>query len=139
MRNLLILDHIGYAVNDINKTAKHYVDAGWDLSPIFDEVTQNARIAFLTKDGFPKIELVSPGLQGQDPVSSILKKSGVSPYHICYEVEDIYKSMESLYEEGFVPLFMPVRSVAMHERLICYLRSLDVGTIEIVEITKPQV
>ena len=47
--------------------------------------------------------------------------------------------MESLYEEGFIPLFMPVRSVAMHERLICYLRSLDVGTIEIVEITKPQV
>ena len=136
MKHLLSLDHIGYAVNDIEKTAKHYVEAGWVSSPIFDEVLQNARIAFLLKEGFPKIELVSPGLHGQDPVSSILKRSGVSPYHLCYEVDDIYMAMESLYEEGFVPLFMPIRSVAMQERLICYLCSLEVGTIELVEKTK---
>lgn len=133
MNHLLSLDHIGYAVNDIEKTASHYVEAGWRLSEVYDEVAQNARIAFLCKDGFPKIELVAPGFHGKDPVSAILKKSGVSPYHLCYVVDDIEQAMESLYEEGFMPLFMPVESVAMHGRRICYLCSLEVGTIEIVE------
>ena len=133
MKQLLSLDHIGYAVSDIEKTARHYVEAGWLLSEVYDEVSQNARIAFLTKDGFPKIELVAPGLQGKDPVSEIVKRSGVSPYHLCYVVNDMEQAMESLYEEGFMPLFMPVESVAMHGRRICYLCSLEVGTIEIVE------
>lgn len=133
MNQLLYLDHIGYAVNDIQKTASHYVEAGWHLSDVYDEVTQNARIAFLRKDGFPTIELVAPGACEKDPVSSILKKSGVSPYHLCYVVHDIDQAMESLYEEGFIPLFMPVESVAMQGRKICYLCNLEVGTIEIVE------
>ncbi len=132
MKYLMKLDHIGYAVSDIKKTASHYVDAGWELSEEYDEVAQNARIAFLTKQGFPTIELVAPGFGEKDPVSALLKKSGVSPYHMCYEVDDILQAMEALYEEGFVPLFMPVESVAMHGRQICYLTSLDVGTIEIV-------
>ena len=133
MNHLLSLDHIGYAVSDIEQTARHYVDAGWHLSEVYDEVSQNARIAFLSRDGFPKIELVAPGLPGKDPVSAIVKKSGVSPYHLCYVVDDIDQAMESLYEEGFIPLFMPVESVAMQGRRICYLCSLEVGTIEIVE------
>ena len=133
MNHLLSLDHIGYAVNNIELTARHYVEAGWQLSPVYDEVAQNARIAFLCKDGFPKIELVAPGAQEKDPVSAVLKKSGVCPYHLCYVVDDINQAMEALYEEGFIPLFMPVESVAMHGRKICYLCSLEVGTIEIVE------
>lgn len=133
MNHLLSLDHIGYAVSDIEKTASHYVQAGWKLSAVYDEVAQNARIAFLSKEGFPKIELVAPGSQEKDPVSAILKRSGVTPYHLCYVVHDILEAMESLYEDGFMPLFMPVESVAMHGRKICYLRSLEVGTIEIVE------
>ena len=132
MKHFLKLDHIGYAVSDIKKTASHYVNAGWELSEVYDEVAQNARIAFLTKVGFPTIELVAPGSGEKDPVSAILRKSGVTPYHMCYEVDDIMQSMEDLYEEGFVPLFMPIESVAMQGRQICYLTSLDVGTIEIV-------
>ncbi len=132
MKHFLNLDHIGYAVNDIQKTASHYVEAGWELSELYDETGQNAIIAFLTKEGFPKIELVAPGCHGKDPVSNVLKNLGVTPYHLCYVVDDVYLAMEALYEEGFVPLFMPVSSVAMNGRKICYLRNLEVGTIEIV-------
>lgn len=132
MKHLMHLDHIGYAVNDIAKTASHYLAAGWTLSEIFDESVQNTHIAFLTKEGFPKIELVAPKTQGKNPIGNLLKSSGVSPYHLCYEVYDIEQAMEDLYEEGFIPLFLPVASVAMQGRKICYLSSLEVGTIEIV-------
>lgn len=132
MKHLAKLDHIGYAVNDIDKTARHYTNAGWTLSETYEETSQNVCVAFLTKEGFPTIELVMPNGSGKDPVSRVLKRSGVIPYHLCYEVDDIDLAMESLYEEGFIPLFMPVESVAMHGRKICYLCSLEMGTIEIV-------
>lgn len=131
MKNLKEIDHIGYAVRDIMTTAKHYLDAGWSMSQIFEEKVQRAKIAFLDKPGSTTIELVSP-LEGSSPVDNVLKQNGVSPYHICYVVDDIMQAVEELYEEGFKPLFMPVESVAMENRKICYLYHLDVGTIELV-------
>lgn len=131
MKCLKEIDHIGYAVNDIQKTAQYYVDGGWSLSKIYDENVQNTKIAFLTKVGMPTIELVSP-LDGESPVDNILKHSGVAPYHICYVVDDMMAAVEELYEEGFKPLFMPVKSVAMNNREICYLYHLELGAIELV-------
>lgn len=133
MKHLQKLDHIGYAVNDIAATSRHYTAAGWTLSDIMDEPAQNVKVAFLTRKGFQTIELVMPGGNGKDPVTQVLKRSGVNPYHLCYEVDDIEKAAEDLYEEGFVPLFMPIEAVAMGGRKICYMCSLEVGTIELVE------
>lgn len=129
------MDHIGYAVRDIEKSAAMYVAAGWSLSEIYEEHVQHTKIAFLTKPGMTTIELVSP-LDGNSPVDNILRTQGVSPYHICYVVEDIMQVVEDLYEEGFKPLFMPVDSVAMENRKICYLYHIDIGYIELVERMK---
>ena len=131
MHNLLEIDHIGYAVRDISKTAAHYIAAGWTLSEIYEEQVQHTRIAFLTKPGLITIELVSP-LDGPSPVDNILQSNGVATYHICYVVENIMQTIEDLYEEGFKPFFMPVSSVAMDNREICYLYHTDVGLIEVV-------
>ena len=135
MKHLLEMDHIGYAVKDIEKSAALYVAVGWTLSEIYEEKVQHTKIAFLTKPGMTTIELVSP-LEGDSPVDNILRTQGVSPYHICYVVEDIMQAVEDLYEEGFKPLFLPVESVAMENRKICYLYHLDVGYIELVESEK---
>lgn len=132
MKHLKVVDHIGYAVNEISETAKYYQDAGWELSEIFEEKVQNTRIAFLRKEGFPTIELVSP-LEGKSPVDNILKQVGCSTYHVCYVVEDIDQAVEDLYDENFKPLFFPVESVAMGNRKICYLYNLNVGLIELVQ------
>ena len=133
MKHLLKVNHIGYAVRDINKTAQFYLDAGWSLSEVFDEEVQQAKIAFLTKEGFTKIELVAPLNEGlPSPVDTILQKIGCSTYHVCYDVDDIEQAVEDLFDEGFKPLFEPVESIAMDGRQICYLYHLHVGLIEIV-------
>lgn len=131
MKHLLSIDHIGYAVRDIAETAAPYIAAGWTLSEVFNEEVQHAKIAFLTKPGMTTIELVSP-LDGKSPVDRFLENGGVQPYHICYVVEDIWEAVEELHNEGFVPFFMPVPSVAMNNREICYLYHDDVGVVEIV-------
>ncbi len=133
MKHLLRVNHVGYAVRDINKTAQYYLDAGWMMSEIFEEEVQHTRIAFLTKDGFPAIELVAPLKEGEpSPVDTILQKIGCSTYHVCYDVDDIEQAVEDLFDEGFKPLFEPVPSVAMGGHEICYLYHLHVGLIEIV-------
>lgn len=131
MKHLSKLDHIGYAVKDIKATAQIYINGGWSLSEVCEEKVQKANIAFLTKDGFPTIELVAP-LEGKSPVDTFLQKVGVTPYHICYEVNDIEEAVDDLYEEGFNPLFMPIESAAMGNRKICYLFNAKTGYIELV-------
>jgi methylmalonyl-CoA/ethylmalonyl-CoA epimerase len=125
------MDHIGYAVRDIETSAAIYTAAGWTLSPIYEEEVQRAKIAFLRKEGMTTIELVSP-LEGDSPVDRILRTQGVAPYHICYVVDDIMQAVEDLYAEGFKPLFLPVESIAMGNRKICYLYHNDIGYIELV-------
>ena len=134
MRHLKSVNHIGYAVRDIQKTAKFYLDAGWELSEIYEEEVQHCKIAFLTKAGFPKIELVAPMKEDeQSPVDTYLQKIGCCTYHVCYDVDDIEQAVEGLYdEEGFMPMFEPVESVAMDGHKICYLFHLHVGLIELV-------
>lgn len=132
MKHFKKIDHVGYAVQDIAATAAPYIKGGWTLSPIVEETVQHTKIAFLTREGMPTIELVSP-LDGPSPVDKFLQEGGVQPYHICYEVDDIMIALEALHEEDFMPLFMPVESVAMENRLICYMYNKDAGLIEVVE------
>lgn len=136
MKHLRSINHIGYAVKEILLTAKPYMDAGWELSRIYEEKVQNTKIAFLTKKGFPTIELVSPLNDSKSPVDNILQNNGIAPYHICYDVDDIEQAVEDLYEENFKPLFMPIESVAMDNHKICYLHHMEIGLIELVESGK---
>jgi len=131
MKLFISVHHIGYAVHDIEKTAEYYINADWLLSEIIIEKVQNVKIAYLSKEGFPLIELVAP-IDENSPIVKTLEKSGVTPYHVCYEVDDIDETIEALYEDHFMPLFEPVESVDMENRKICYLYNLNVGLIEIV-------
>lgn len=133
MKHLKSVNHIGYAVRDIQKTAQSYLAAGWSLSDVYEEEIQHTKIAFLTKTGFPKIELVAPLKEGEpSPVDVYLQKIGCCTYHVCYDVDNIEQAIEDLFDEGFKPLFEPVESVAMNGHKICYLYHLHVGLIELV-------
>ncbi len=95
MLNYFRFHHIGYAVNDIYTTADYYIKAGWDLSIQVIDKNQNTKIAFLTKVNFPLIELVAP-VDEKSPIVKTLDKMGVTPYHVCYEVDDIYLAVSDL-------------------------------------------
>jgi methylmalonyl-CoA/ethylmalonyl-CoA epimerase len=123
--------HIGYAVQDIMLTAEFYLSSGWELSDIYNDLIQNTRIAFLKREQFPLIELVAP-IDDKSPVVNTLDKSGVSPYHICYEVDDITSAILELRKKKFIALFKPVPAIALDNKLICYLYNKSVGLIELV-------
>lgn len=46
MKHLKSIDYIGYAIIDIDKSARVYTSAGWMLSDIFNEEVQGTKSAF---------------------------------------------------------------------------------------------
>jgi len=127
--------HIGYVTDSIAHTSAFYLDAGYQKTGNVTDEIQRVSICFLLREGFPRIELIEP-VDENSSVNKILKKTGVAPYHVCYEVDDIIAAFDELVDvQDFIPLFRPVEAIALDNRLICYLYRKDVGFIEIVNKT----
>ena len=124
--------HIGIATKSIDKTSKYYLEVGYYMSKqIFDPV-QKVNIVFLSKKSMPMIELLEPACE-DSPVTKILMKSGVGPYHICYQVKDIYFAIDELKKKKYISLFNPVEAIALSMKKICFLFNKNIGLIELVE------
>lgn len=129
---MLTFHHIGIACRDIGKTKQFYLMQGYTASPIVDDPLQHVRISFLEKEGAPKLELLEP-LDEQSPVARTLATSGVSPYHICYEVQSLEDAIATLRGQRFLLVNGPVPACALDNRRIAFLFQKNTGLIELVE------
>ena len=124
--------HIGYFVKNIEKGKKTFLALGYEIEQ--DTVRDEYRgidIAFLEKDGY-RVELVSPFTE-ESVVYDLRKKMGNSPYHICYEVENLESAIEDLQEQRFVVTQEPHEAVAIDGKRVCFLVHGQMGIIELVE------
>ena len=62
-----------------------------------------------------------------------LATAGVTPYHMCYEVQDIEAAIASLREQRFLLVNGPVPAWAMDDRRIAFLFQKNTGLVELVE------
>lgn len=129
---MLTFHHIGIACRDIAKTQAFYLQMGYTTSPIVEDPLQHVRISFLEKDGAPRLELLEP-LDEKNPVARTLDTVGVSPYHMCYEVQDIEAAIADLRRQRFLLVNGPVPACAMENRRIAFLYQKNNGLIELVE------
>ena len=132
MENELRFHHIGIACHDIEATKPFYVALGYVASETVEDPIQNIFICFLDKLGMPKLELLAP-VDEQSPVNRTLAASGVTPYHVCYEVEDLDATIKELKGQRFIRVSKPVPACAINNRRVCFLYNKDVGLIELVE------
>ena len=128
----LTFHHIGVACRDIDKTKAFYVNLGYVAADVVDDPVQHVKVCFLDKEEAPRIELLAP-LDEQSPVLRTLESSGVSPYHICYQVSDIEEAIDALRQQRFLLVNGPVPACAMHDRRIAFLFQKHTGLIELVE------
>lgn len=131
--------HIGIACFSIEETAKFYEATGWSrVRDITLDPCQNVNVCFYAKPGFPLTELIEC-TDENSPVNGILSKSGVSPYHCCYGVDDIEEAIATLKKKlRFMPTGAPVPSTGMPGRKVCFLYNRNFGLIEIVENRKAE-
>ena len=127
-----IFHHVGIAVESIEKTAALFMEAGYKMTSVIFDPKQNVNISFLEKMDSPLLEMVEP-VDENSPVRNILNKSGVSAYHLCYEVENLEDSIIQLRQKKFMLLAKPVVATAFDGRRICFLFHKETGLIELLE------
>ena len=127
--------HIGIAVKSIDETAAMYVSAGYEKSETVYDPVQNVHICFLSKESMPLTELLAPNDEAS-PVYQTLQKNGVTPYHCCYEVDDLEETVDKLRKIRYVATSKPVPAIALGGRRVCFLYHKKVGLIELVESKK---
>lgn len=129
----LKIHHIGYLVKNIEKSQALFTAMGYMLeqSPIYDEY-RDVDICFLSKDGY-RIELVAPRTS-KSVVGELRKKIGNSPYHICYEVENLEEAVTAFRKNHFVIWEEAHVAPALAGKRVAFLINGQMGMIELLEI-----
>ena len=127
------ISHIGYAVSSLENAAAQFETLGYAVEGgVTCDAVRHVRIQFL-RSGDHVVELVAP-LDEMSPVNDVLRKKGSSPYHICYETEDMSADIERLKKQGFKPISKPLAAPALNGHPVCFLFSPVIGLIELVEL-----
>jgi methylmalonyl-CoA/ethylmalonyl-CoA epimerase len=127
-----IYHHIGYAVENINDSLSLFGNLGYKIvQDIINDKKRKVAIAFV-KNGDLLVELISP-LSEESPIRNYLNKMGHTPYHICYEVEDIQKSIGVLKKSRFFLVEKPSDAEAIENRSVAFLYHPKYGLLELLE------
>ena len=93
------IDHLGYAVEDIEAAARFYRD-NFGAEPGEPETVEDQGIkATMFSVGESRIELVQP-TRPDSPVGKFLAKRGEGFHHVAYAVEDLSEALARLRRNG---------------------------------------
>jgi len=118
--------HIGVACKDIQAELQNIrkLHKIIEETPVVFDENQQAELCMITVEDGLNIELVSGA-----PVENLLKKR-ISYYHICYEVDDIDQSIETLIENGGMLISLPKEAILFNNRKVAFLM-LSYGIVEL--------
>lgn len=130
------VNHIAIAVRDLDQAAQFYQNAlGLHLSGVEVVAEQKTRVGFF-KIGESQIELVQPAEAGS-PLDKFLETRGSGIHHICLEVDDIEREIESLVAKGITMIDRTARVGAHHAKVAFIHPKSSAGVlIELVELPK---
>jgi methylmalonyl-CoA/ethylmalonyl-CoA epimerase len=114
--------HIGLAVESIQAICPS--------GEVFVEETQRVSLAFIQFNGIT-IELLEPHGENS-PIKRSLRE-GVKLLHLCYEVPDLEKALETCRQAGFHRLGPPVPTPVFDGRRLVWVFSKQFGLFELVE------
>lgn len=132
---LMEAHHVGYAVKDHEGASEAFMALGYTCvqEKMYDS-GRNLWISFVRNGGI-LVELISiADCDLPSPLDSILKGSTkATPYHICYEVENLDRAIEYLNEQKYVNVKTPLEAPALDGRRVAFLFHRNSGLIELVE------
>jgi methylmalonyl-CoA/ethylmalonyl-CoA epimerase len=129
--------HVGFVVASIQNSVKGFaesLEADWD-GVITNDPNQVVRVTFLRSQSAadPLFELIEPAGE-KSPVIPFLKKGG-GLHHLCYEVTDLEKQLESVRARGGLITRPPLPAAAFGGRRIAWVYTRGKLLIEYLERT----
>lgn len=129
------LHHVGFVVATIEESIHQFARSlgAQRNGPIFTDPIQKVKVAFLmTAATDAQIELVEANAE-DSPVSRFLAKAGPGLHHLCYEVEDIEKTLTRMRTDGALIAKPPRPAVAFGGRRIAWVLTKERLLVEILE------
>ena len=118
------LDHIGIAVEDIEKAVEAYERLGFTVESVDEMPGFGVRVAFLPMES-GNVELVQP-VKDDSTMAKYLEKKGEGIHHLCFEVHDIQAELARLEAAG-VELVDKVPRQGAHGTLVAFLHPKSTG------------
>jgi methylmalonyl-CoA/ethylmalonyl-CoA epimerase len=119
------VDHVGVAVARLDEALRLYRDVlGFILEgrEVLEDL--HLEVAFLSAGGTP-FELLQP-LLGERVISRYIEKRGAGMHHVCFEVADIEKALETCRANGLEPVD-PTPRPGGRGRLVAFLHPRGTG------------
>ena len=113
------IEHIGIAVEDINKSNKLFERILGQQNYKIETVENEAVITSFFQIGDSKIELIAP-TNANSSLAKFISKKSVGLHHIAIEVDDIEAEMIRLKSEGF-SLVNDVPTKGADNKKICFI------------------
>ena len=126
------IHHIGYLAKSIDKTEKKFFELGYEVEHAtkYDEI-RDIKIEFL-KNGDYRVELIEP-MGENSPMYPLLKRFKNTPYHFCYEVDDMDKAVKDLENKHYTVIHEPQIAPCIDGKKVAFLNNISMGIIELVE------
>ena len=131
--NIKKIHHVGYLTKKLEKSREQFLNLGFSVEKPskYDEIRE-INIEFLVRDGY-RVELIEPTGK-ESRMYPLLKSYRNTPYHICYEVEDINKAIEELEEMNYQVIDPPQTAPCIDGAPVAFLMHRSMGIIELVEV-----
>ena len=127
------VNHIGYAVKSLEGSIKKFELLGFQFEKKIIDNDRNLKIQF-GQNGEERIELLEVLDKNKpSPIDIYLNKIGPTPYHICYNSDDIEKDIYNLKTNGFSVIIPLQKATAFNGRNVVFLYEKSIGMIELVE------
>jgi methylmalonyl-CoA/ethylmalonyl-CoA epimerase len=127
------IHHIGYLAKNIEKTEKKFFELGFTVerSTKYDQI-RDINIEFLINGDY-RVELIQP-MSKESPMYPLLQRFKNTPYHFCYEVDDIESAIQELSDKHYTVIQNPDIAPCIDDKKVAFLNNISMGIIELVEL-----
>ncbi len=131
------MNHLGYATRNIGETIDAFLGLGYVKvhEEIKHHVPKNMYV-MRVKLGELIVELMAPADASKPSFVGEKLEKAAEPFvlhHLCYDVEDIHKTVSDLMATGEYSIYEPITAGVFQKNLICFLRHKQLGFIELFE------
>lgn len=130
------VDHIGFAVGDLEAAIEHYSAAYGVCEWERIEMPERHMAVAATKVGDTLLELITP-TSDEAAFAKYLRDKGAGVHHIAYRVDDIAAALDELRARG-VPLIDQEARPGLHNTLVAFVHPKAGGQGVLVELVQHQ-
>jgi methylmalonyl-CoA/ethylmalonyl-CoA epimerase len=126
--------HLGLAASQPDLATRFMAGLGYRIGAVVHDPLQKVNLVMCESDRMPAVEVISPAA-GPGPLDRILAQNSELIYHLCYETEDLARSVEQIKRDGHrIICVSPAKpAVLFGYRPVSFYMVKGFGVIEILE------